>query len=596
MSMSTENVVSDDVHPEFASELILHIKSRQPAVLIPTNETVSAIESLKTVSRQLSTPEQSWAHVRWDPNRGFSWDMETIHSDGKRQPLPLPPELTQRPNVAGGPPGPIKDPLVALEAIARVDAASCRRLIVILTDFHHYLFGANPQLRARFKNMVAELEVMDSKVSRLLVLLVPPDEQVPGDIRANVVTLQFPLPGVPQIEHVIRGMLGDAKTSRGQADETLIRRAAQSALGLGISAVEMVVANGLSQRRGLDVSILDDIEARKANLIKSAGYLNYVPSREILQTDLGGFENARDFIELAAQSYKPDAPANLKKPRGAILIGVPGTGKTVFAKWVGALLERECGLRFVTYFLNVPALFGSLVGQTEQRVAHVIATLQAQGNYVLVIDEFEKFLGNSGAQGDSGVSQRASGQLLTWLAERQYCDQDRGYVIATMNTTRGVEPEYFRRFDGTFWTGLPGVRTRKSIVEICLRRAQIGALCHADGQPINDGDMQTLLATLNGFVGSEIEDVVNQAQRSAWRDRRSATPNFSEVLTAAGKRAKNIMSVTHKATIDEITAFCQDCAIPVSNEDELDSSAIPVHAQDGPIRPSRRRQIDASGS
>ena len=160
-------------------------------------------------------------------------------------------------------------------------------------------------------------------------------------------------------------------------------------------------------------------------------------------------------------------------------------------KLAARLFYNQTGKRFPVYLLNVPALFGGIVGQTEANVRWVTETLSAQGHYMLVIDELEKMLATGGYNGDSGVSLRAVGQILTWLAERVNNPNDKGYIIGTLNTIEGIRPEFFRRFDAVFATDLPTPDVRKEIIASHFQRrgVDIDKIVGANGMPLTPGGL-----------------------------------------------------------------------------------------------------------
>jgi SpoVK/Ycf46/Vps4 family AAA+-type ATPase len=248
-----------------------------------------------------------------------------------------------------------------------------------------------------------------------------------------------------------------------------------------------------------------------------------------------------------------------------LLMGVAGTGKSEMGKLAARLFYNATGRRFPVYLLNVPALFGGIVGQTEGNVRWVTETLSAQGHYMLVIDELEKMLATGGYNGDSGVSLRAVGQILSWLSERVKNPNDKGYIIGTLNTIEGIRPEFFRRFDAVFATDLPTPDVRKEIIASHFQRrgVDINKIVGADGKPLSGEDWDALITGTDKFIGSELEDVVIQSRARAAYTRGVPVPTFEEIEKTVRDRAQNIVAKTHSGDVDAVREYCRTSARPV---------------------------------
>jgi SpoVK/Ycf46/Vps4 family AAA+-type ATPase len=194
----------------------------------------------------------------------------------------------------------------------------------------------------------------------------------------------------------------------------------------------------------------------------------------------------------------------------------------------------------------------------------------------------EKFLGTNSSENDGGVSRKASAKFLDWLSERVLRtddDQDFGYVIGTMNSLAGLEPEFLRRFNATFFVDLPDAATRHEILRIQLRlnHAAPDTLVGANGKPFGRADWDELVGGTKDFSGSEIEQAVITARELAAEshgvdirqiplDQVSpalARPTYEQLVEAVAMTGKSIMARVHSTRIGEIREWCKDRALPV---------------------------------
>nr|MDO8115960.1 AAA family ATPase [Candidatus Sigynarchaeota archaeon] len=208
----------------------------------------------------------------------------------------------------------------------------------------------------------------------------------------------------------------------------------------------------------------------------------------------------------------------LPKPRGVLLMGIPGTGKSLTAKHIAGKWKMPL-LRF-----DMGAVFGSLVGQTERSMRQALHIVEAIAPAVLWIDEIEKAI-STGPDLDSGVSKRVLGSLLTWMQEKQAPV----FVIATANDTSKLPPELMRkgRFDEIFFLDLPNIEERAEIFRVHVARV---------GRSADDFDIENLAEMTDGFVGAEIEQVIKEGLYKAFSD--NHRPLKDEDLIEAIKKTK----------------------------------------------------------
>lgn len=283
-------------------------------------------------------------------------------------------------------------------------------------------------------------------------LVLSPSLTIAIELEKLVTVLEYALPSKEQLAQ-IWDSLDDAVDPKCRSEHALHRpRALDAAAGLTRSAAENAFAMAIARRRWIDPMLVWEVKARE---LHKGGALQLYSGQENFQS-LGGLENLKDFCLRALTRRTSKA-----KAKGVLLLGVPGTGKSMFAKALG----NETGRKTIS--LDVGALFGSLQGQTEERTRAALAQADAMEPVVLYIDEIEKALGGafqSTGQTDSGVGARLGGSFLTWLNDRT----SDVFLVLTANDITKLPPEFTRseRFDAVFFLDLPLREQRSRIWEI----------------------------------------------------------------------------------------------------------------------------------
>lgn len=250
----------------------------------------------------------------------------------------------------------------------------------------------------------------------------------------------------------------------------------------------------------LDISDLDVILEEKRQTIRKSGILEFVKS-DLHIDDVGGLQNLKRWLLKRNKSWLDSAARyNLPAPRGVLITGVPGCGKSLVAKAISAMWQVPL-LR-----LDVGKIFSGVVGSSEENMRRAIQTAEAIEPCVLWIDEVEKgFGGASSSSGDSGTSSRVFGTFLTWMQEKSKAV----FVVATANNIAALPPEMMRkgRFDEIFFVDLPTYIERKEILKLHLARRLKNPEVIGDFV-VNDSILSQMAKTTEGFVGAELEQVV----------------------------------------------------------------------------------------
>ncbi|EMI44898.1 AAA family ATPase [Rhodopirellula sp. SWK7] len=338
------------------------------------------------------------------------------------------------------------DPLAAIRA-TRSFASDDTPSIVVLRNFHRFLGSAEiMQSLAR--------QVADGRNSRTVYLILSPTVQLPIELEKSFVVVEHPMPTRQQLREIAEGVATeDGELPSGDELETVLDAA------MGLTRLEAENAFGLSLVRDRAIRP-ESIWELKASTLKKSGLIQLYKGKEDFSS-LGGLENLKAFCKRSLLQPNRDNP--LKRPRGVLLLGVPGTGKSAFAKALG----KETGRPVLV--LDIGALMGSLVGQTEQNVRRALQIADASQPCILFADEIEKSLSGatSSGQGDSGVSSRMLGTLLSWMNDHT----SNVYLIATCNDVSRMPPELTRaeRFDGIVFLDLPGRPQKDQIWEQYIR-------------------------------------------------------------------------------------------------------------------------------
>ena len=345
------------------------------------------------------------------------------------------------------------DPVAAIKsvnALAQDDGQGSA--LLVLPNFHRLMNSAE---------IIQALahQIHEGKQNRTFVVILSPIVQIPVELEKQFVVIEHELPGREQLEEIARGVATEeGELPEGESLTTVLDAAA------GLTRMEAEGAFSLSLVRN-GVLTPHDIWEFKAGMLKKSSLLELHRGGETFD-DLGGLDAVKAFCRQALAARPADDPVHA---RGLMLLGVPGTGKSAFAKALGNETGRPA------LVLDVGALMGSLVGQTEQNVRRALRVVDAMAPCVLFCDEIEKALAGSASSGqtDSGVSARLFGALLTWLSDHQ----TDVFFIGTCNDISKLPPEFSRaeRFDGVFFLDLPSVAEKQAIWSMYLAKFQLDA-------------------------------------------------------------------------------------------------------------------------
>ena len=352
--------------------------------------------------------------------------------------------------------------------------------IFLLQDLHLHLGDAVTQ--RLFRDAAARLSH-----TRATMVLTGAQIELPAAIEADAVRVRVALPDAGELRAVVDAVI----RSTGAIAEPVVRQRVVSAMqGLTVNqarqAVMAAVVNG-----SLDAADVADVQDRKVRAIAEGGLLEYFPADDNT-FQLAGMANLKAWLERAEIAMGPEARTlNIPLPKGILLAGVPGCGKSLAAKFIA----RQWGRPLLK--LDAGSLYDKYIGESERNLRAALEMAESLAPIVLWIDEIEKGLAVGGDDAGGAVGRRILGTFLTWMQEKR----DDIFVVATSNDLTILPPELQRkgRFDEVFFVDLPTPDERAAILEIHLRLRR---------QPLGRFDPRALIAASDGFSGAEIEQVV----------------------------------------------------------------------------------------
>jgi AAA+ superfamily predicted ATPase len=397
------------------------------------------------------------------------------------------------------------DPLEALQLLDGMFANTEPRNVVLFRDLQLHLDQSDPMLVRRIKDILRI-----AKANGHSLILLGCRLKLPPELEHEITHVDFSLPDHIQLGTVLDGILKSAKL---KAPHDVIRESAlQSALGLTTTEAENAFALSVVETKGIDHKI---IAREKARTLKKNGLVEVVETTTSLD-DIGGLGLLKEWLIRRGGAFGASAKAyGLPAPKGLLIVGIPGTGKSLTAKATASAF----GLPLLR--LDMGRVFGGIVGQSEANLRSVIQTAEAIAPCVLWIDEIEKGFSGSKSSGstDGGTSSRVFGSFLTWMQEKE----KPVFVVATANDVTQLPAPFLRkgRFDEMFFVDLPDALERAQIWDVVIKR---------HGRRPTDYDTVVLARACEQFTGAEIEAVFIDAMHEAYAEGKEPGPK--EILEA----------------------------------------------------------------
>lgn len=389
-----------------------------------------------------------------------------------------------------------QDPTTDPEAMLKKLKDKFRNNVILLLDFHPYL--TNPKILRMIKEVA---QSYDDKGNKLVMISHKID--IPQEIKRMCMHFSLSLPSADEIQQLVLEEAKQWSKKNGdgnvKADKTAIKKLVQNLTGLTISDAKRFIRNAIYDDGAITHSDVKEIMQAKYQLVAKDGALSYEYDT-VSFSDVGGFTALKSWLE-KRKNYFLSAEDNNSRdiPKGVMLLGVQGCGKSLAAKSVAGVWGIPL-LRF-----DFGALYNKYIGETEKNIREALKSAETLAPCVLWVDEIEKGIGSD--SDDAGTSRRVLGTLLTWMAE----NRSRVFIVATANDIKSLPPELIRkgRLDEIFFVDLPDVAARKEILNLHLAKRQLTAA---------DFDLDEIAKASAGFSGAELEQAVVSAQYSAYAD------------------------------------------------------------------------------
>ena len=411
--------------------------------------------------------------------------------------------------------------------------------IYIFKDLHPFIDA--PVTTRWLRDAIASF-----KGTEKIVILMSPLQQVPIELEKEIVVLDYPLPNLSELNQVLSAQLQKSRGKNRLLDTEAREKLLKAALGLTRDEAEKVYRKAQVKAGHLTEAEVDIVLSEKKQLIRRNGILEYIEEDETIDS-IGGLEELKRWLRQRSNAFTERAREyGLPQPKGMLILGVPGCGKSLIAKttsrlWGLPLLRLDMGRVYD----------GSMVGRSEQNLRNALKTAESISPAILFIDELDKAFAGGAGSGDSdgGTSSRIFGSFLTWMQEKT----SPVFVMATANRVERLPGEFLRkgRFDEIFFVDLPTPEERQDIFRIHLgkRRSEITRF-----------DLEQLAKVSDGFSGAEIEQAIIAAMYDAFAQDRE----FTQLDIIAAIKATLPLSRTMTEQVTALRDWARQRARPAS--------------------------------
>ena len=447
----------------FLNEFVLLLKARYPIIYIATNEEERIEYLIKYCAK------------KYVVRTYYSWDFVSGYQGN--------------PNDTGFA---ARNPLEALDLIDKLTPETAS--LFVLKDYDNFLKDFS--VVRKLKNLSRSLKTQPKNI-----IIVSSEINIPDSLKEFVTLLEFPLPSYSEIVEELNRLISSLQQ---EIELETLNNIAIACQGLSLERIRRVLSKVIAKYGEIDASSPNLILQEKKQIIQQTQLLEFCLNDKNI-SDLGGLDNFKDWLSLRSKAFSQEAiKYGLPYPKGLLLVGVQGTGKSIAAK----IIAHEWQLPLLR--LDFGRLFASLIGQSEQRVRKMIEIAEALSPCVLWVDEIDKAFAGAQSSGDSGTTSRVLATFITWLSEKT----SPVFVVATANNIDWIPPEILRkgRFDEMFFLNLPTREERQAIFEVHLKKYRPDL--------IQTFQLPLLGQLSKDFSGAEIEQVVIEAMRLGFNEDR----------------------------------------------------------------------------
>jgi len=443
----------------------------------------------------------------------------------------------------------VVDPSMVLKYIYNIRDKSSKDIFV-LEDFNAYIDEEDVKFYLRQISNKA-------RYTNTHVIILSAVYKLPIELEKYITVLATPLPDRKELEKTLRKVEDDCKIT---LSVDMRNRMVDAALGMTTMEADLAFCLA-AVRNGLGEDAPSTVSSEKEQIIKKSGILDYFSNNENLK-DVGGMEVLKDWLRKRKMAYDKNArDFGLQEPKGLLLLGVPGCGKSLTAKSIASFWNMPL-LR-----LDIGKVYQGLVGSSEDNIRKAIATAEAVAPCVLWIDEIEKGLNGIQSSGstDGGVTSRIFSTILTWMQEKT----DPVFVVATANNINLLPPELLRkgRFDEIFFVDLPNKKERENIFKIHLSK---------NGQYSENLPIEEFGSRTEDFNGAEIEECVKEAMFAAYIESPN-NPKLKAIHIAQAIDKTVPLSKTMEEQITNLREWAKTRAKNASDEVAIDNrKGMPV--------------------
>lgn len=425
-------------------------------------------------------------------------------------------------------------------------------MFIVLKDIHSQL--DNPEIVSMLK-YIAERNLYNENYNAS-IFIVSSKLCIPEELEDLITVFDIPLPTVTEIKSIMTEFTKDLDID---VSEDVLSEISLSFKGLNEFQIKQILNLAYQDGGCLDFDDKQLILSQKEQLIKKAGLLEMIPVHETIE-DIGGLENLKEWLYKKERIFNQLDKAikfGVDIPKGIMIVGMPGCGKSLAAKATAKLFEIPL------VRLDVGRLLGKYIGESEENMRKALKLSEAISPCVLWIDEIEKaFSGVGGSGGGSDVTTRLFGQFLTWMQEKE----NTVFIVATANDISKIPPEFLRkgRFDELFYVDFPNDEERRKIIEIHLKKRN---------KWNKELDIISLVKLTNGYNGADLEAIVKDAIENCFIDGKEQLT--TEDLKTAQKNIKSISSTLEKR-IKEIKEAVKDMDLKPASNPENKIAAKPT--------------------